>query len=132
LDKPTKRVRDKFKCPNCDKMLAKDLLERTFENLSDPATGALWKRIKFRPVLINYCVGDKRHEKAPTKEDHEIISKVDKLALPSEVATEAFPIEKMYHGSRLAPKGFTHVHHMFRPRAGPNAWCVVASVRRYP
>src|SRR6516162_6472097 len=58
LDKPTKRVRDKFNCPNCDKMLAKDLLERTFENLSYPATGALWKRIKFRPVLINYCVGD--------------------------------------------------------------------------
>ena len=29
----------------------------------------------------------------------------------------AFPIDAMYHGSRLAPKGFTHLHHLFLPRA---------------
>src|SRR5262245_3884011 len=31
--------------------------------------------------------------------------------------TARFPIEAMYHGSRIAPKGFTHVHHFFLPRA---------------
>ena len=27
------------------------------------------------------------------------------------------PIEDMYHGSRLAPKGVTHAHHFFLPRS---------------
>ncbi len=31
--------------------------------------------------------------------------------------TARFPIEDMYHGSRIAPKGFTHIHHFFLPRA---------------
>ncbi|MEI8257660.1 MAG: hypothetical protein WCJ30_18450 [Deltaproteobacteria bacterium] len=40
---------------------------------------------------------------------------------------DRFPIEAMYHGSRLAPKGFTHVHHFFLPRA---AQALAAAWRR--
>ena len=29
----------------------------------------------------------------------------------------ALPIDAMAHGSRLAPKGFTHVHHLWSDRA---------------
>ena len=49
-----------------------------------------------------------------------IVSESDaspKLPLPSEVPTNRLPVEDMYHGSRLAPKGVTHVHHFFLPRA---------------
>ena len=45
------------------------------------------------------------------------LDRIAALPLPPEVPTNPFPIDEMYHGSRLAPKGFTHVHHLFLPRA---------------
>ena len=67
--------------------------------------------------LINYSVGKARYEKEPDSTDHSILNRTANLHMPSEVPTNAFPIDEMYHGSRIAPKGFTHVHHMFLPRA---------------
>ena len=40
------------------------------------------------------------------------------MALPQGMPTVRFPIEQMYHGSRIEPKGFSSVHHFFLPRAG--------------
>ena len=117
LDEQTKRTRSEFPCPHCSAELTKDNLERFFETLADPASGEPWKRIHLRPVLINYNVGTERYEKEPDDTDHSILDRIAKLRLPPEVPTNAFPIGDMYHGSRLAPKGFTHVHHMFLPRA---------------
>ena len=117
LDAETKRVHDEFPCPSCGAQLTKDNLERSFETGVDPGTRAPWKRIRMRPVLINYSIGKNRHEKTPDENDQEVLRRVSKLALPSEVPTNPFPINEMSHGSRLAPKGFTHVHHMFLPRA---------------
>ena len=39
------------------------------------------------------------------------------MPFPEEIPSNRFPIEEMYHGSRIAPKGFTHIHHFFLPRA---------------
>lgn len=39
------------------------------------------------------------------------------MPMPTMVPTLRFPIEDMYHGSRIAPKGFTHVHHLYFSRA---------------
>ena len=117
LDAETKRVHDEFPCPSCGAQLTKDNLERSFETGVDPGTRVPWKRIRMRPVLINYSIGKNRHEKTPDENDEEVLRRVSKLALPSEVPTNPFPINEMSHGSRLEPKGFTHVHHMFLPRA---------------
>ena len=117
LDPATRRTRTVFPCPHCAAKLAKDNLVRSFETLADPASGKPWKRIRLRPVLIHYRVDGARHEKAPDDADLEILDRVAGLPLPPEVPTNAFPIDEMYHGSRLAPKGFTHVHHLFLPRA---------------
>jgi len=117
LDKKTKRVHEEFSCPHCGAQVSKDNLERTFETLVDPATGTPWKRIKLVPVLINYSVGKTEHEKQPDAADLATLSRIEKLQLPPEVPTIRFPIERMYHGSRLAPKGFTHVHHLYVRRA---------------
>ena len=125
LDQQTKKTRSEFPCPHCSAELTKDNLERFFEALADPASGEPWKRIRFRPALINYSVGKERYEKEPSSTDHSILARIANLRLPSEVPTNAFPIDEMYHGSRLAPKGFTHVHHMFLPRAAhalPAMW----------
>ena len=117
LDRGTSRTRSSFPCPHCAATLTKDNLVRLFETLVDPASSQPWKRIRLRPVLIDYNVGDVRYEKEPDAADLHVLESVAGLPLPSEVPTDAFPIDEMYHGSRLAPKGFTHVHHLFLPRA---------------
>ena len=117
LDAATKRVRDDFPCPHCSVTLTKDNLQRNFETLRDPVTGQPWKRIRLRPVLINYTAGRQVFEKRPDAKDLATLDRIEKLPIPPEVPTDRFPIESMYHGSRLAPKGFTHVHHLFLPRS---------------
>lgn len=117
LDEESKRVHDTFPCPHCGAELNKDRLERVLENRLDPATGKPWQRVKFKPSLIVYTVGKTRYEKAPDTQDLAAIAKIESMSLPADVPTNRFPVEDMYHGSRIAPKGFTHVHHFFLPRA---------------
>lgn len=118
LDEESKRVREVFPCPHCGAELNKDRLERVLESRVDPATGQPWQRVKFRPALITYSVGKTRYEKHPDPDDLALLTKIQSLPLPPDVPASRFPIENMYHGSRIAPKGFSHVHHFFLPRAG--------------
>ncbi|MGF6227935.1 16S rRNA G966 N2-methylase RsmD [Inquilinus ginsengisoli] len=117
LEDDSKRVRDVFPCPHCCVELNKDRLERAFETQNDPATGTPWQRVKFRPALISYLVGKYRYEKQPDDADLATIAQIQAMSLPPTLPTKRFPIEDMYHGSRIAPKGITNVHHFFLPRA---------------
>ncbi|MBK7032429.1 MAG: DNA methylase [Ignavibacteria bacterium] len=116
LDPVTKKTRDSFPCPHCAADLTKDNLQRIMETLTDAASGDAWKRVKFSPAFISYTVNGAKYEKKPDKHDFETLARIAKLRLPTSIPTEAFPIKQMYHGSRLAPKGFTHEHHLFLPR----------------
>ncbi|WP_445630202.1 DNA methyltransferase [Nostoc sp. DSM 114167] len=117
LDKETKRVRDTFPCPNCSAQLTKDNLQRLMETFLDPATNQPHQRIKLTPVFINYSIKKAKYEKELDQQDWEILKLIEQLPLPKTIPTENFPIKQMYHGSRLAPKGFTRVHHLFLARA---------------
>ena len=117
LDKASGHTRTTFPCPHCAVKLKKGNLVQSFETLSDPASGKPRKRIRLRPVLIDYSVDGARCQKEPDDADLEVLDRVAGLPLPPEMPTNAFPIDEMYHGSRLAPKGFTHVHDLFLPRA---------------
>lgn len=117
LDRKTDRVREQFPCPHCSAELTKDNLKRRMETMIDPATRATWERVRFIPVLINYTYGVKKFEKKPDKQDLANLERIADLSLPSSVPLNEFPIDEMYHGSRLAPKGFTRIHHMYLPRA---------------
>ncbi|WP_017772490.1 DNA methyltransferase [Paraburkholderia kururiensis] len=117
LEEESKRVRDTFPCPHCGAELNKDRLERVLETRVDPATGQPWQRVKFQPSLISYIVGKTRYEKEPDAADLAKLAKIESLPLPVSVPTSRFPIENMSHGSRIAPKGFTHVQHFYLPRA---------------
>lgn len=116
LDKKTKRVRDEFPCPHCRATLDKDHLQRLFETRTDPAAGRPSKRIRLMPALINYDFEGREFEKEPDADDIEVLRRVEELPFPSGIPTTAFPLGTMYHGSRLGPKGFTNVHHMFLTR----------------
>ncbi|MCY4237488.1 MAG: DNA methyltransferase [Rhodospirillaceae bacterium] len=117
LDQNTKRVRDTFPCPHCGAELNKDRLERILETRIDPAQGQPWQRVKFQPVLLSYTVGKTRYQKTPDAQDHVTLAKIEALNIPVTVPMNRFPIETMYHGSRIAPKGFSNIHHFFLPRA---------------
>ena len=117
LEKESKRVRDRFPCPHCGASLNKDRVERVLETRIDPLSGEPWKRVKFRPARITYQIGGTRYEKLPDDEDLAVLERIGELMPPATLPGNRFPIEAMYHGSRIAPKGFVHVHHFFLPRA---------------
>lgn len=117
LEKDSKRVYSTFPCPHCGAELNKDRLQRVLENRLDPATREPWQRVKFTPSLIVYTLGKKRYEKSPDSQDLALIAKIESMPLAAAVPTNPFPIEDMCHGSQIAPKGFTHVHHFFLSRA---------------
>jgi DNA methylase len=116
LDEESKRVRDEFPCPSCGKIVNKDTLERSFTAFVDPALGTPMKRIRLVPVFKVYQVDGVRHEERVVSFDRELLDRIERLPYPPEVPTLAFPIKAMTHGSRLEPKGFRHVHHLFLPR----------------
>ena len=112
------RVRDSFPCPGCGSDLDKKKLDRVFETEINRATGETWRHIKLRPAIINYSIpGKDKLAKEPDQADLERIERVRRMPLHPAVPTDRFPIEQMSHGSRIEPKGFTHVHHFFLPRA---------------
>jgi len=87
------------------------------ETLIDPVTHALFQRVRFIPIFLNYNVGNARYEKEVDEEDLLLLDRIAALPYPTVAPSAAFPISKMSHGSRLAPKGFTSVHHLYLPRA---------------
>lgn len=116
-DEEANAVRDLFPCPHCGAELNKERLERVLESRLDPITKQPWQRVKFRPALISYVVGKAKYQKKPDSQDLEVLARIESMPIPASVPSARFPIEKMYHGSRIAPKGFTCVHHLFLPRA---------------
>jgi DNA modification methylase len=117
LDPVSQSVRERFPCPSCGAELAKDNLDRVFESSTDKASGQTWRRVKFQPAITCYSTGTGRVERVTTDNDLALIKRIEALPLPVEMPTAAFPIKDMAHGSRIAPKGFTHVHHFYLPRA---------------
>lgn len=113
----TGRVADEFLCPHCKATVNKATLDLVFETVHDPGTSSSWRRVHYRPVLINYEVDGTTYEKTPDSFDLDVLNRIACLPLPPEMPTHPLPIAQMYHGSRLAPKGITHVHHLFLPRS---------------
>lgn len=111
------RLRDDFACPSCGASLDKNSMDRLFETKIDPVTGQTTKQLRREPVLINYEVDGTEFEKDADQDDLDLIEQIGEMPLPDAVPTNRFPIEKMSHGSRIAPKGVDHVHQAYIPRA---------------
>jgi len=77
-------------------------------------------------------VGKTRHEKTPDTADLALLEKIEALPLPVTAPKNRFPIEEMYHGSRIAPKGFTHVYHFYLPRAAQAMGALWAKAQTHP
>ena len=117
LDDETAEVSKVFYCSSCNAELTKRALDRKFESYLDPLTGETLRRLQFKPVLINYRVGRNEYEKAPDSLDLDALARINSVGLSSSLHPQKFPIDKMYHGSRLQPKGFDWVHQLYTHRA---------------
>ena len=110
----TGKVSDTFHCPSCGKELNKARVERrktTVRTLAGDST----ERIELRPVAVRA----KGAAKLKPIDDYDlaVLRRVASASLRWPIPTLALPIDEMVHGSRLAPKGFTHVHHLWSDRA---------------
>lgn len=111
----TGRVRDSFRCPACGAQVDKDSLARRRVPIRTLA-GDTTERVEFRPVRIHYRYGRATFDKEPDEEDFEVLRKIGRLNV-SGFPTNALPLGEMGHGSRLGPKGFTHLHHLWSDRS---------------
>lgn len=117
-----KSVRAEFPCPHCGSKLTKKSLERREEAKIDLATGRTLVSTKRAPSLIAYKVNGTRFEKRPDELDLQRLAKIEALPFPQGV-----PIDRMMHAPesednwgdkwRAGSASFSHVHHLFLPRA---------------
>jgi DNA modification methylase len=109
----TKEVLSEFPCPSCSSILTKKILGRVFETAIDHSVGDTRKHVKFKPSEIHYKFAGQKFTKSPDEDDLKILANIDCKDWPVNVPINEFPVSKMYHGSRIEPKGFTHAHHFF-------------------
>jgi hypothetical protein len=122
LDKETKRVKDTFPCPQCGSDLTKNRIERCIETQFDPHLKTTIRIPKRRPSLVSYRVGKKRYEKTPDKYDLKVLERIEAIQSRSHL-----PLDRMMHAPennerwgdkwRAGTASFSHVHHLFLPRA---------------
>lgn len=125
FDLKTGEVRTEFPCLACGAKVQKgrgrgpsDLQRRltTVRTL----TGDVIERVDLRPVRVHYSFNDSktihRGSKPLDEDDHAVLSRIASLSLPFAPNT-SLPIDEMVHGSRLAPKGFTAVDHLYSDRS---------------
>ena len=128
VDKEAGKVQDDFSCPHCGARLTKRSMERAWVTKYDKAIDQTVRQAKQVPVLINYSVGKKRHEKAPDSFDLALIEKIEGMEIPY-----WFPTERMPEGYNTEqPKvshGLTHVHHFYTKR---NLWVLAALWKLLP
>lgn len=121
-DQATGEVSGSFPCESCGATVGKKT-SPPLQRRKAPVrllTGEVIERIELRPVRVHYhwrsgnTVG---HGSKPLDDaDREVLQRVAALSAPG-APTGTLPIKEMVHGSRLAPKGFTAVQHLYSDRA---------------
>lgn len=109
------RVADEFNCTSCGADVTKSSLGRRFATVRTLA-GATIERVEYTPIEIHFRVGKQKGKKPFDAGDRDVLDRVARTPI-SGFPTGALPIASMGHGSRLAPKGFTHTDHLWSDRA---------------
>ena len=115
FDTTSGHVRDEFPCSSCGARVVKDRLERRMIKTRTLA-GDVIERVDLRPVRIVWRARDNRGEKRVDESDHAVLSQVGRLPI-STFPSSRLPVDIMVHGTRLAPKGFKRIHHLWSDRA---------------
>jgi predicted RNA-binding Zn-ribbon protein involved in translation (DUF1610 family)/16S rRNA G966 N2-methylase RsmD len=135
VDKETRKVCRTFLCSHCGVEQRKRTLDRAWEAVYDRALGQTVRRAKQVPVLINYSVGEARHEKVPDSNDLGLIQEIEKSDIPY-----WFPVDKMMFRDGVWGEQWrqgyhehvTHVHHFYTNRNLPISATIVHRIRERP
>lgn len=114
FDHGTERVLDEFACLSCGAGLTKGTLERRFATVRTLGEDVI-ERVEYEPVSIRWRIGKDVGVKAFESADSAVLDRIVQAGAAG-FPTDELPIESMAHGSRLAPKGFTRVHHLWSDR----------------
>jgi hypothetical protein len=115
VDPESASVRNEFPCSHCHATIGKRGMERSFVTKFDPALGKPIRTAKVLPVLINYSIGNRRHQKKPDSYDLALLDWIEKKPLRN-----WYPNERMPEGGesrRNDDSGITHVHHFYHHRS---------------
>ena len=114
VDKEAGKVKDEFPCPHCGALLTKRKMDRAWVTKYDTAIGETIRQAKQVPVLINYTVGKKRHEKVPNAFDCALIAMIEGIEIPY-----WYPTNKIPKGDKTGDPfklGITNVHQFYTNR----------------
>lgn len=122
VDQKLGKVHNEFSCPNCQALNTKRTVNKTWETYYDAPLSKTRQRTKTTPVLINYSVGTRRHEKRPDQEDKALLQHIHSIEIPY-----WFPTDKMMGiGEKWGDTwragvhaGISYVHHFYTKR---NLW----------
>jgi DNA modification methylase len=122
FDQQTLSVQEEFPCSSCGATVGKRSsppLERRKVNVR-LLTGDVIERVELKPVRVHFrCRVGKSvvtGSKVPDDADLEVLTRVAGVSATG-APTATLPIVEMTHGTRLAPKGFTAVSHLYSDRS---------------
>jgi len=108
------KVLDEIECSHCSSLVTKRTLDRCWTTYLDPNLDESVKIAKQIPVLINYSIDTKRHEKKPDASDLKLISE-----LSSHLGKYRYPTNLVPAGDKTGEPirmGITHIHHFYTTR----------------
>lgn len=114
FDTGTGRVDDEFSCPSCGAALGKRALERRLISERTLA-GDIVERVEFRPVRIAWRRGRETGQKRFEESDRSALDRLRRLRVTGFPSND-LPLDNLVHGTRLGPKGFKNLHHLWPDR----------------
>jgi len=117
IDIENGKIRDNFRCPNCESLLTKKSLERNFVTIFDPNINKTITESKYIPCHINYKIPGIRgsFEKSPTEFDFKLLEKIN-----SQVIRNWLPTNEIFDGDKTSDPfnvGIKHVHQYYTKRS---------------
>lgn len=111
VDYETGNVSEIFNCSNCNSELTKAKCEKVKITHYDQILNKSISKIKYQPVLINYSIGTKRHEKKPDSADIERFDKIEAMKISDWVPSDT--IVKGDKSSDPYRVGITNIHQFY-------------------
>jgi len=118
-DPQTGKFAGEFECPGCRAALTTRSCEHKFTSYFDRAIGETVRKVTYVPVEIEYTLrGDKtKYRKKPDEHDLAMINRLTNEQPRDWFPMARLPVEEMVHGNIIAPRGITHYHQFYLPRA---------------
>jgi DNA modification methylase len=109
----TRKVHDQFLCSSCGSELDKRMLDKTFSSKYDPVRNKVHRLVDYELHLV--ARGRRRRSKLEpaSASDRDLVKFSKELPLPENAVIFRLPLEQMYHGSRLGPKGVEYLHDLY-------------------